>query len=442
MTTRTPGPGGLGTYFKYLGAVRTPHLLFQEYARRYGDFIRLPAGPKKTYLLSHPDHVREVFVDGAASVSKGRGAAASGRMLGDGLLTTAGVRHDADRAVVEPSLDPGRIDRLGDAIVAEADRRLARWNVTAPLDVYPLLAKVTLPMAVQATLGLGSDGTLGPRVVDAVDELYDSFNAFKVLPSLGPLVRLPLPKLRRFQRAEREANAALDAAIGLRRADPGPWIVGDLAGDGGMTNKETRDQLVQLYGGHRPARVAQSWAMHLLAKNPDIQEHLAGEIETVLGQRLPGGADYAKLPYTRQVWSEVLRFYPPVWILTRRVVRDLPVSGGTLPAGSILFVSEYVVHHDPRWYPDPEHFDPERFSDEAVAGRPEFAYFPFGAGIRGCVGSPFADLEGVLLLAAIVQRWRISTVPGFEPEPLMRVNIRPRKGVLLNLEIRREAAAP
>ena len=438
MSAATPGPRGPGTYVKYLGAVRTPHLLFQGFARRYGDFVKLPAGPKRTYLLSHPDHVREVLVDGATSVSKGRGAAASGRMLGDGLLTTAGARHDADRAVVEPTLDPARIEQLGDAIVKEADRRLARWDVSKPVDVYRRLGKVTLPMLVQATLGEGSDG-LGPRVVDAVDDLYDAFNAFKVLPSLGPLARIPFPKVTSFRRAEREADAAFEEAIERRRADPGPWIAGDLA-KAGMTNREIRDQLVQLYGGHRPARVAQSWGMYLLAKNPDIQARLADEIGSVLGDRLAGGADYAKLTYTRQVWSEVLRVYPPVWILTRRVVKDLPVSGGTMPAGSILFVSEYVIHHDPRWYPDPERFDPERFSEAAVTARHPFAYFPFGAGIRGCVGSPFADLEGVLLLASIVQRWTISTVPGFEPVPLMRVNIRPKNGVLLKLERRKEAA--
>jgi cytochrome P450 len=437
MSGTAPGPRGLGTYVKYLGAVRAPHLLFQDFARRYGDFVRLPAGPKKTYLLSHPDHVREVLVEGATSVAKGRGAAASGRMLGDGLLTTAGARHDADRGVVEPTLDPARIEELGDAIVQEADRRLSRWNVSRPLDVYPLLAKVTLPMVVQATLGEGSDGPLGPRVVDAVDELYDAFNDFKVLPSLGPLVRLPFPKVKRFERAEREADAAIGEAVGRHRS--GPWIVGDLV-KAEMKDKEIRDQLVQLYGGHRPARVAQSWGMHLLAKNPDVQARLAEEIDSVLGDRLAGGADYEKLPYTRKVWSEILRFYPPVWILTRRVVRDLPVSGGTMQAGSILFVSQYVIHHDPRWYPDPERFDPERFSDEEVAGRHPYAYFPFGAGIRGCVGSPFADLEGVLLLATIVQRWKISPVPGFEPVALMRVNIKPKSGVRIKLDRRKEEA--
>lgn len=349
MTSKTPGPRGLGTYVKYLGAVRAPHLLFQDLAKRHGDFVKLPAGPKKTYLLSHPDHVREVLVDGARSVSKGHGAAASARMLGAGLLTTAGVRHDADRAVVEPTLDPDRISKLGDTALMEA--------------------------------------------------------------------------------------------IDRRRADPGPWIVGDLVARGGMSDRQIRDQLVQLYGGHRPARVAQSWGMYLLAKNLDVQERLAEEIATVLGDRLPDGDDYSKLPYTKKVWSEILRFYPPVWILTRRVNKDLPVSGGMLPVGSILFVSEYVIHHDARWYPDPERFDSERFSEEAVAGRHDFAFFPFGAGIRGCVGSPFADLEGALLLATIVQRWRISTVPGSEPEPLMRVNIKPKRGVVLRLTRRKEVRA-
>jgi cytochrome P450 len=177
--------------------------------------------------------------------------------------------------------------------------------------------------------------------------------------------------------------------------------------------------------------------MHLLARNPEIQERLHDEIDAVVGDRLPGGSDYHRLEYTRKVFAEGLRCYPPVWVLTRRVIRDLPVRGGTLPAGSIIFVSEWVIHHDPRWYEYPERFDPERFSDEATRARPEFAYFPFGAGYRDCVGSPFAWLEGVLLLALIVQRWRISSVADFEPEPLMRVNIKPRNGMVLTLEPRR-----
>jgi cytochrome P450 len=440
MSDRPPGPRGIGTYVDYLRSVRTPHLLFQEVARRYGDFARLPAGPKKVFLLSHPDHVREVFVDHVEAVSKGRGAAASGRMLGDGLLTTEAAIHDPDRAIVEPALDPERLTQLGDAISAEGGRCLDRWNVTGPFDVYPALAKVTLPMAVQGLVGEGSDGAQGPQIVQAIDVLYDTFNAFKILPSLGPLAKIPFPKVRRFERASHEVDVVLAKAIERRRADPGPWVVSDFfPSDGrpGLSDKQIRDHLVQLFGGHRPARVTQSWTMHLLAKHPEIQERLHQEIASVVGDRLPGGSDVPRLEYTRRVFAEGLRWYPPVWVLTRRVNRDLPVTGGSLPGGSIIFVSEWVVHHDPRWYSDPEGFDPDRFAPEATSARHEFAYFPFGAGYRGCVGSPFAWLEGVLLLALIVQRWRISSVPGFEPEPLMRVNIKPRHGVVLTLEPRR-----
>jgi cytochrome P450 len=445
MASAVAGPRGPGAYLRYLAAVRTPHLLFQEFASRYGDVVRLPAGPKHVYLLSHPDHVRQVLVDHQDVVSKGRGAAASGRMLGDGLLTTEAARHDADLDVVQPALGTERLTRLGDAIAQEAARCLdRRFPEAGRVDVYPRLAKVTLPMAVMATVGEGSDGGEGPRIVQAIDDLYDTFNALKVLPSLGPLVRLPIPRVRRFERASRTVDQMLGEAIARRRVDPGPWIVGDLFGVDGrraMTDHEIRDQLVQLYGGHRAARVAQTWTMYQLAGNPEIQQKLHDEVDSVLGDRPPGGEDFHRLPYTTKVFSESLRFYPPVWILTRRVLRDLPVSGGTLPAGSILFVSEWVIHHDPRWYPDPERFDPERFTDQAVRARHDSAFFPFGAGKRGCVGSPFAWLEGVLLLASIAQRWRISLVPGFEPEPLMRVNIKPRRGMLLQLERRKQAAS-
>jgi cytochrome P450 len=443
MPSETAGPRGAGTYLKYLGAVRTPHLLFQDFARRYGDFVKLPAGPKDVYLLSHPDQVREVLVDQQDAVSKGRGAAASGRMLGDGLLTTEAARHDADLEVVQPAFNPVRLTGLGDAIAQEAARCLDRlFPETGRVDVYPRLAKVTLPMVVMATLGEGSDGGEGPRIVRAIDDLYETFNALRVLPSLGPLVHVPIPRVRRFERASETVDDVLGRAIASRRADPGPWMVGDMfevQGRRGLSDHEIRDQLVQIYGGHRPARVAQSWTMYQLARNPDVQQRLHDEVDLVLDGRIPAGDDYHRLPYTRQVFAESLRFYPPVWILTRRVLRDMPVSGGVLPADSILFVSEWVIHHDPRWYPDPERFDPERFTEEATRGRPEHAFFPFGAGRRGCVGSPFAWLEGVLLLASIAQRWRISLVPGFEPEPLMRVNIKPRRGMLLHLERRKKS---
>jgi cytochrome P450 len=428
-------------YLRYVGAAKTPQRLLQESARTYGDFVKLPAGPKDVYLLSHPDHVRQVLVDHPDSVSKGRGAASLGRMLGNGLLTTDGARHDADLAVVQPALDPQRLARLGDAMVREAHRCLdRRFPKEGRVDVYPRLAKVTLPMAVVATLGEGSDGAEGTGIVQAIDDLYETLSALKLLPSLGPLVRLPIPRVRRFEDASRTVDAVLGRAIARRRRDPGPWIVGDLfAADGrSLSDHEIRDQLVQLYGGHRPARVAQSWTLYQLAKHPDVQRTLHEEVDSVLGDRIPGGDDFHRLPYTRKVLSESLRCYPPVWVLTRAVLRDVPVSGGTLPAGSMVLISQWVVHHDPRWYPDPERFDPERFSDDVIPSRPEHAFFPFGAGKRGCVGSAFAWLEGVLLLASIAQRWRISLVPGFEPEPQMRVNIRPKHGMLLDLERRTE----
>ena len=193
-------------------------------------------------------------------------------------------------------------------------------------------------------------GPKGRRIVRVIEVLYDALNAFKVLPSLGPLVRLPLPNVRRFERASHEVDVVLGHAIERRRADPGPWVVGDLMprdGREGLSDHQIRDHLVQLFGGHRPARVTQSWTMHLLAKNPDIQERLKEEIDSVVGDRLPGGADYPHLEYTRKVFAEGLRFYPPVWVLTRRVIRDLQVSGGTLPSGSIIFISQWVIHPTP-----------------------------------------------------------------------------------------------
>jgi cytochrome P450 len=203
-----------------------------------------------------------------------------------------------------------------------------------------------------------------------------------------------------------------------------------------MSDQQVRDEMVTiLLAGHETTAVALSWTWYLLSRNPIAEGKLHAELNDVLGGRLPAAADVNQLVYTRMVFSEAMRLYPPAWVLERRAAQDVRMGGGhyLVPAGSLVYASPYLVHRDARWYPDPNSFDPERWRPERVAERPKFAYFPFGAGTRVCVGEQFAWMEGILLLATIAQRWRLRHDPTHvvAMEPL--VTLRPKHGMRMRV---------
>lgn len=227
---------------------------------------------------------------------------------------------------------------------------------------------------------------------------------------------LPLPVVRRAHVARRRLDLWLQETIRRRRDDGVDR--GDLlsmlleaqdsdGSDGGMSDKQARDEVVTLFvAGQETTAVALAWTWFLLSQHPKAAAQLHQELQRVLDGRLPTSADLPSLPYTRVVFAEAMRLYPPAWILERRALRDVRLRDHVIPAGSLVCASQYLVHRDPRWYPEPERFDPTRWLPEVVARRPKFAYFPFGAGTRVCVGEQFAWMEGVLVLATVAQRMR------------------------------------
>jgi len=188
--------------------------------------------------------------------------------------------------------------------------------------------------------------------------------------------------------------------------------------------------------GHETTANALTWTFYLLSQNPAAVRELQAEADRVLAGRSPTYADLECLPYTRMVLSESMRLYPPAWIVTREALEDVEVGGYTLPKGATALLSQWAVHHDERYYPQPLQFDPQRWTPDQVAARPKMAYFPFGAGARLCIGEPFAWMEGVLLLAAIAQKWEMTLVPGFPVEPLAQITLRPKHGMKMKLKRR------
>jgi cytochrome P450 len=227
--------------------------------------------------------------------------------------------------------------------------------------------------------------------------------------------------------------------VGTDRGDLLSMLIAAQDGEqgGGMTDRQLRDELVTiLMAGHETTAVALSWTWYLLSQHPEVESTLHAELDTVLGGRTPTMDDLAQLSYTRMVFSESMRLYPPAWIIPRQAIDEFQIREYTVRAGSSVVVSPYIIHRDPRWWEEPERFDPTRWEPARAATRPKFSYFPFGAGTRMCIGEQFAWMEGILALATIAQRWRLRHDPTHQVVMEPSVTLRPKYGMRMSLHRR------
>jgi cytochrome P450 len=206
---------------------------------------------------------------------------------------------------------------------------------------------------------------------------------------------------------------------------------------GRVTEQNIVDQIVTFFSvGHETTATGLMWTWYLLSENPDVATKLHNEVDHVLGDRLPSGQDCERLRYTRMVFAESMRLYPPIWLMTRRAVRDTKINGFTIRSGSYVHLSPFVMHRNPHYFPDPERFDPERWAPEAVAARPKFSYFPFGGGNLQCIGEGFAWMQGVLTIATLARRWQMRLVPRHRIELDPHITLRSRYGMPMIIERR------
>jgi cytochrome P450 len=278
------------------------------------------------------------------------------------------------------------------------------------------------------------------EIGEALGTAIATFN-FTVLPWGELLLRLPLPIARRFRRARHRLDATIYEMIARRRAsgdDRGDLLsllllAHDTEGDGsGMSDVQLRDEaMTLLLAGHETTANALTWAWYLVSRAPEVEARLHAEVDA-LGERALGADDLARLPYTRAVLAETMRLFPPAWIVGRRALQEYRVGGYVLAPRTVVLMSQWIVHQDPRWWPDPGSFQPERWLPGGSASdpsRPKFSYFPFGAGTRVCIGEQFAWMEGVLALATFAQRWRLRLATGHRVEPQPIVTLRARRGM-------------
>lgn len=415
-------------------------------AERYGDIVHFKFGPQRVFLLNHPDYIRDVLVTNHENFMKGRVLQRMKRLLGDGLLTSEKDLHRRQRRLVQPAFHKQRISAYGSVVVGYADQvQRGRWRDGLTMDMAQEMSRLTLSIVGKALFGAETESA-AVKVEQAVNVIVGLFNNLR-FPYSEWLEKLPLPSVRRFKKARAQLDEIIYAIIEQRRGgDTGSadllsmlLAAQDDEGDArGMSASQLRDEVMTIFlAGHETTANALTWTWYLLSQHRGVEERLHEELGRVLAGRMPQAADLPRLQYTEMVLKEAMRLYPPAWTVNRTVIRDYPVGGYVIPAGSVILMSQYVMHRDARYYDRPDSFDPQRWTPAAQAARPQFSYFPFGGGPRRCVGEGFAMLEAVLILAALATSWRMVLAPGHPVEVQPLVTLRPRHGMMMVLHRRR-----
>ena len=418
---------------------------YRENAAKYGDVLSfLTPGGYRQFQFNHPDIVADVLVRDAPHHRRGVVLERARGILGDGLLTSEEPIHLRQRRLVAPAFHRDRIAGYGTQIVALTRETTGGWGEGQAVELHAAMIQLTLRIISRCLLGTDVHASV-QTVVDSM-AVFNNYLPFSLLPGASLLEQLPIGPMPGMRRA----LAALDDMIfGLIRERRASGIAGDdLLGmmleasdeSGSMDDRQVRDEaLTLLLAGHETTANALTFLLWLVARHPEVQERIFTEVQAVCGNRTPEAADFPRLRYLERVFAESMRLYPPSWVVARTAAEPYTMrTGERIPRGAHLVVSQLVVHHDPRWWPDPMRFDPERFCEEAKATRPKMAYFPFGGGARFCIGDRFAWMEGVLLLAAVIQQWRLSLPdPSLEALPIEpKFTIRPRDRVEILAERR------
>ena len=424
---------------------RDPLAFLSSLRNTYGDIARVPLGGETLYLFSHPDLVRDVLVTNHKNFHKGRGLERAKNLLGEGLLTSEGEYHLRQRRLAQPAFHRQRVSAYGATMSAYAAIRRERWRAGTEIDVHQEMMALTLAI-VGKTLFDADVEHEAAEIGAALTTTFESFNFGFFLPFGELLERLPFPATLRFKKARARLDATIYRLIeerrqaGLDRGDLLSMLLlaQDTEGDGtGMSDLQLRDEAMTIFlAGHETTANALTWTLYLLSQHPEVEQRIHAEIDAALGRRLPSADDLAVLPYTRMVLAESMRLYPPAWIVGRRAIGAFEANGYSIPARSIVLLCQYVMHRDERWFPEPDRFDPDRFLPVRQAERPKFSYFPFGGGPRVCIGEQFAWMEGVILLATIVQRWKLRLVPDHPVALQPIITLRPKHGMRMRVEPR------
>lgn len=452
MTTKHPHPPGPKTAPMGLDIAeklkRDPLNLTLSLREEFGDIVYMKLGPYDWYLLNHPDQVKEVFVTRAKQFGKTDSfKRVLGSIDGKGLVLSEGDYWLRQRRIIQPAFHHEMLKTYAEIMVSETERRIASWKDGDSIDLTNEMTKLTLTVAARVffDVDLSSEAQeLGDAVTSISRVIYKEFSEIFPMPDW-----LPIPSKLEKRRAVEVIDTMLRRVIAQRRADPSKvdflsmlLTARDVEGDNALlTDQEVRDEAITMFNaGHDSTAASLSWAWYLLLKNPTIYSQLIADVDSNTSSSIDMAALHA-VPLAGQVAKEAIRMYPAAWIIPRQTTEELELCGYTLAKGSLVNPMPWVIHHDERFFENHNEFRPQRFSHENESKLYPFAYFPFGAGPRGCIGKEFALMEMQLIMISICRKFRFEFQPGHElvtPNPL--ISLEPKEGVKVVVRKRHNVA--
>ncbi|WP_433629993.1 cytochrome P450 [Halomicrococcus sp. NG-SE-24] len=435
-----PGPSGL----PIVGAMPRSILGGLEFrermAREYGDIVHWKGPGDHFYQLNHPEDIGQVLVHNNTNYVKGEQFQRVLRPLtGNGILNSEGQEWRRNRHLIQPAFHPNRINVYAEMMTDQTEAMLDAWTDGETRSIHEDMMELTLRIVSQALFGVEID-----RYVDDIESAVNTF-----LPATSSLSNLllpesvPLPSRRRMAQARETLDSVVTEIIQRKRANPGEHDVISMLldardnDDNPLSDKQIRDEAITLItAGHETTAVSLTYTMYLLAQHPEIEEKFVRELDAVLDGERPTMGDLSELTYTEQIVKESMRLFPPVPSIVREAKETDQISGYRIPEGAKIFLSQWVVHRDNRWYDDPLAFRPERWANDMQSSLPQLAYFPFAAGPRRCIGDRFAMLEARLLLAMIYQNYHLELRSDRNLEVVQTITSRPKEDIRMTIHER------
>src|SRR5688572_16118973 len=438
-----PGPRGLPILGVMPEMVSDMLGLFTKTAREFGGIAQFKLLNSKYFLITNPDYVKYILQDNYKNYIRGRSVETGRVLLGNGLPLIDGDFWLRERRMLQPAFHRERLGKLADTVTTIIDKCMQDWSAKAKqdqtLDVDDEMMRLTLTVIIKSMFSSPIDDR-----IPALSSAFQTASKFMLWRSQQMFqlpLSVPLPRHVEYNRALKVLNETIYPLIADGRKQSKDDLLGmmlemrDADSGEGLSDQQARDEVVTIFfAGHETAAATLSWAFYLLSQHPDVEERMRLEVQRVLQGRTPTFTDLPKQIYMQQVINEVLRLYPAAYLFAREAIVDDVLDGYPIPANTLIFISPFVAHRDPTYWPEPERFDPERFTPKQIASRPRHVYYPFGEGPHVCIGNNFAVMEMQLILAMALQRFRLRLIPdhpiAFKPE----ATLRPKYGMKMMVE--------
>ena len=434
------GPSGK-LFFGNLPDMGKDALGFFRRAAGYGDVVGLQLGSWPACLINRPDLIEEVLVKQARNFIKHRFFWRHvTAIFGHGLVTNEGESWRRQRRLAQPAFHRNRVDAYGSVMVDYAERMLDEWKDGEVRDLHRDMMRLTMEIVTRTLFGVELDDATSDEIADRFDAAVEVIATRFRRPFRIPDA-IPIPSNLRYRKSVERLDALVYRFIDECRNRKGErddllaLLMDSRDEDGSsMSDEQLRDEAITIFlAGHETTAITLTWALILIAQHPDVERTLLEEIESVLGPNSPRVEDIQRLPFTTHVVNEAMRLFPPAYVIGREALADCEVGGFSIPAGTTVFMSQWTMHRDGRYFDSPEQFRPQRWEGDFAKKLPKFAFFPFGGGPRVCIGASFAMMEATMLLSAIVQRFHLELLEEQDLTPFPSITLRPRGAVRVRL---------